>query len=105
MYVIEAMDGPLDGQRWAFAREIIIGRDAACAQAALTTDSAVSRRHALVAIDGGTITLSDLGSRNGTLLAGAPIGAPALLSLGQPFKVGRTTLSVLTDEDPPEQGR
>ena len=40
----------------------------------------VSRRHAEIARTGDTLVVRDLGSRNGTLLAGVPIGADVALS-------------------------
>ena len=95
MYVIEAMNGPLDGRRWPFERDITIGRDEHVAQAALTTDRSVSRRHASVTIDGGEVVLADAGSSNGTIVGGQAIDSPVRLPLGHPFKVGSTMLRVL----------
>ena len=95
MYVIEAMNGPLDGKRWPFERDITIGRDEHVAQAALTTDRAVSRRHASVTVDGGEVVLADAGSSNGTIVSGQPIETPVRLPLGHPFRVGSTMLRVL----------
>lgn len=95
MYVIEAMNGPLDGKRWPFERDITIGRDEHVAQAALTTDRAVSRRHASVSVDQGEVVLADAGSSNGTIVGGQAIEAPVRLPLGHPFRVGSTMLRVL----------
>jgi pSer/pThr/pTyr-binding forkhead associated (FHA) protein len=94
MYVIEVMNGPLDGKRWPFDRDITIGRDERSAQAALPTDRAVSRRHAAISADDGLL-LSDAGSSNGTIVGGQAIDAPARIDVGQPFRVGRTLLRVL----------
>ena len=99
MYVIEAMNGPLDGKRWPFERDITIGRDERLAQAALTTDRAVSRRHAAISVDADKIVLSDAGSSNGTVVAGQAITEPAVLQLGQPFRIGSTMLRVLDAAD------
>jgi pSer/pThr/pTyr-binding forkhead associated (FHA) protein len=95
MYVIEAMNGPLDGKRWPFERDITIGRDERAVQAALTTDRAVSRRHAYVTVDDGEVLLADAGSSNGTIVAGQPIAQPVRLAFGQPFRIGTTLLRVL----------
>jgi len=65
MYVIEAMNGPLDGKRWPFERDITIGRDERVAQAALTTDRAVSRRHAAVRVENGALVLVDVSRQGG----------------------------------------
>ena len=95
MYVLEAANGPLDGKRWQFETTIDIGRDATLVQAALTVDSAVSRKHARVEHSGAELALSDLGSSNGTILRGDPIGQTVTLQPGELFLVGRTLLRVV----------
>jgi pSer/pThr/pTyr-binding forkhead associated (FHA) protein len=99
MYVIEAMNGPLDGKRWSFERDITIGRDERSVGAALTTDRAVSRRHAAVTVENGAIVLADTGSSNGTIVSGQAITEPVNLHLGQPFRIGSTVLRILTLTD------
>ena len=101
MYVLEAMNGPLDGKRWIFEQSIIIGRDATCAQAALPVDHAVSRRHARIDVDATGLVVADLNSSNGTILARAPISSATTLGLGEPFVVGRTMLRVLRTQEVP----
>lgn len=95
MYVLEAMNGPLDGKRWEFESNIVIGRDARSAQAALPVDRAVSRRHARIDADGRELAIIDLGSSNGTVVHGEPIAGTVALQLREPFIVGRTMLRVL----------
>ena len=95
MYAIEAMNGPMDGKRWPFERDITIGRDERAVQAALPTDRAVSRKHARVVIVDGEAELSDDGSSNGTLVDGQPIVEPVRIALGAPFRVGSTMLRVV----------
>jgi pSer/pThr/pTyr-binding forkhead associated (FHA) protein len=95
MYVIEAMNGPLDGKRWPFERDITIGRDERVAQAALTTDRAVSRRHAAVHVEDGALVVVDAGSSNGTIVGGQAITEPVRLEFGQSFRIGATMLRVL----------
>ncbi|HKW45588.1 MAG TPA: FHA domain-containing protein [Candidatus Eremiobacteraceae bacterium] len=94
MYELEAMNGPLDGKRWAFSRDISIGRDGTTG-AELSTDRAASRRHAEVRVTPEGLRLADLDSRNGTLVDGSPIESPVIISVGQPFIVGRTMLRVV----------
>ena len=94
MYLLEVLSGPLDGKTWAFEREITIGRDDAFAQACLALDRYVSRRHAQVKIDSGSVRLTDLSSRNGTRLGGQPVVGEVPLPVGKPFVVGRTILRV-----------
>ena len=61
-------------------------------------DARVSRRHALLEIGAdGAPLLSDLGSRNGTLLDGEPVGAlPVPVRPGSVIEVGDTLLAVAT---------
>jgi len=99
MYFIEAMNGPLDGKRWPFERDITIGRDERAAQAALPTDRAVSRRHAIVTAEEGAFTLADSGSSNGTIVGGQAISGPVRLTAGDAFRVGTTMLRVLAQEN------
>lgn len=94
MYVLEVLSGPLDGKSWSFESEIIIGRDDSSAQACLTLDRYVSRRHARVHADDDGLMLEDLESRNGTKLDGNAVHAELPLPVGAPFIVGRTVLRV-----------
>jgi pSer/pThr/pTyr-binding forkhead associated (FHA) protein len=98
MYVLEAMNGPLDGKRWEFDTNITIGRDASAAAAALPVDHAVSRIHARIDVERSSLSIVDLGSSNGTMLGGEPISAATNLDLGSPFIVGRTMLRVLHED-------
>lgn len=95
MFVIEAMNGPLDGKRWPFEESISIGRDAAVVQAVVPTDRTVSRKHAEVCAQSDGLCLRDLDSSNGTFVDGQPIAQSVIIRAGQPFVVGRTMLRVL----------
>lgn len=95
MFAIEAMNGPYDGKRWHFETSIIIGRDAATAQAIVPTDRTVSRKHAEVCAQTSGFELRDLSSSNGTFVGGRPITATVIIEPGQPFMVGRTMLRVI----------
>lgn len=101
MYVLEAMNGPLDGKRWVFDASIVIGRDAGAVQAALPVDHAVSRRHAQIDVESNRLVVVDLGSSNGTMLRGASISSAEPLELGEPFVVGHTMLRILRAGDAP----
>lgn len=94
MYLLEVLSGPLDGKTWTFEREITIGRDDALADACIALDRYVSRRHARLKIDAGSISLTDLSSRNGTRLGGHSVVGEVPLPVGTPFVVGRTILRV-----------
>ena len=94
MYLLEVLSGPLDGKTWQFEREITIGRDDAVADACIALDRYVSRKHARLRIDEGSVLLTDLQSRNGTKLNGQTVIGDAPLPVGVPFIVGRTVLRV-----------
>ena len=65
----------------------------------------VSRRHARIVIDGSTVQLEDLGSKNGTYLNGRPLKDPAYIADGDRITLGshvvvlRLIASVTTEGD------
>ena len=84
----------LDGQTIALRPgENIIGRDGKCA--VWIDANEVSRRHARIDVadaTAGRATIEDLGSTNGTFVAGRRIQTPVDLSDGDRVRVGRVTL-------------
>jgi two-component system response regulator AtoC len=74
--------------------EVVIGRDPACE--VVVPDATLSRRHARLRL-GPPLTLEDLGSKNGTLLARAPLerGKPVPFRVGESFFIGRFCCVVL----------
>ena len=93
MYILEVLNGPLDGKTWTFDSEITIGRDDAVAGACITLDRYVSRRHALLRENGAALVLADLESRNGTRVDGRQV-TETQLAPGERFMIGRTLLRV-----------
>jgi len=93
-YLLEVLSGPLDGKTWPFEDEIVIGRDETLADACITLDRYVSRRHARLRKEAGALLLSDLESRNGTRINDHPLAGEEHLEIGAPFQVGRTVLRV-----------
>ncbi len=94
MYLLEVLSGPLDGKTWQFENEITIGRDDTVAEACITIDRYVSRRHARLHCDPSGLVLTDLSSRNGTKVDGRAVSGEVPLEVGAPFIVGRTALRV-----------
>lgn len=73
-----------------FEGENVVGRDP---EARVSIDHAsVSRHHARISIQEGKAVLDDLGSRNGTFLAGRPVTTPTALEDGDIIGVGPVTL-------------
>jgi DNA-binding winged helix-turn-helix (wHTH) protein len=52
----------------------------------------VSRRHARILVDAGRATIEDMDSKNGTLVRGVRVTAPAVLEAGDAIRIGRFTL-------------
>ena len=59
------------------------------------TDPRVSRRHAVVRLDGAALSIEDLGSSGGTAVNGVTIAQPTALAPGDRVVVGATELTVL----------
>lgn len=57
-------------------REVVVGRDPDCD--VVLDDDRVSRRHAILASDGAAWSVTDLASKNGTLLDGVPVATGLL---------------------------
>ncbi|HWQ04558.1 MAG TPA: FHA domain-containing protein [Longilinea sp.] len=83
--VLIGQTGPLNGERFSVADEMIIGRDAACT--VVVTDRQVSRYHARITLKEGSALLEDLGSKNGTYLNGDVISEPLILQDGDVIQV------------------
>jgi DNA-binding NtrC family response regulator len=82
--VDEGREVPLSGM-------IEIGTESSCAL--VLTDPAVSRRHLLITVADGRAVAKDLGSRNGTLFAGARIKEMEL-PVGAVLQVGHSEITI-----------
>ncbi|HKF42725.1 MAG TPA: FHA domain-containing protein [Thermoanaerobaculia bacterium] len=70
--------------------ENVLGRDP---EAVVWIDrDSVSRRHARIVVSGDSATLEDLGSKNGTYIAGGRIAKPVSISNGQEIRIGSASL-------------
>jgi len=86
------------------AGTVVIGRDAS-ADVALE-DEKISRRHVrLTPGEDGTAVLEDLGSTNGTFVAGRRVTAPVVLRGGELVRLGDTELSFHAPPVPPPTGK
>jgi hypothetical protein len=77
--------GPLDGQRFALRKDMIMGREPGCE--IIIPDRQVSRRHARITVHPDGIYLEDLGSKNGTHHNGALIDDAVQLQDGDAIQV------------------
>jgi len=80
---------------------LVIGRDAV--SDIIVLEPAVSRRHALVQVDGDQVTVTDLGSSSGTRINGARLtpDLPSTLATGDIMQLGRVTLTFYLGDPPP----
>lgn len=72
--------------------ESIIGRDQRCV-VRIDADS-VSRRHARLSVTGLDVSIEDLGSKNGTWVAGERINGVVPLTDGTSFRLGNETVRI-----------
>ncbi len=71
---------------------VLIGRAPECTL--VLTDDFASGRHARLAPGPSGWTVEDLGSTNGTLLNGTPLGGPTPVIPGSVLKIGRTVIEL-----------
>ncbi len=64
----------------------------------ILADASVSSTHAIISYEGGVFKLSDLGSRNGTLLNETRIAEPRVLHHGDLIKMGHCALTFRLEE-------
>jgi hypothetical protein len=91
--VLSALEGPYAGQRFEVQTPAVLGRDREC-HLALPEDGFVSSKHAELVREGRRLIVSDLGSRNGTLVNGDRIEGPIRVSKGDVIQVGTTALRI-----------
>jgi pSer/pThr/pTyr-binding forkhead associated (FHA) protein len=96
------VEGPDHGRSFALSAQSVIGRDPTAT--VHLTDDEVSRRHAIITLGEGRITIEDLGSFNGTHLDDGEITGEAALHPGDRIRIGRTTLQLreLAGSEDPE---
>lgn len=90
---VVVLSGPEEGREIPLDQKqtITLGADSSCN--IVLTDRAVSRKHLALTFDGIVVTVRDLGSRNGTSLAGAKI-KEAELPIGAVLTVGQSAITV-----------
>lgn len=77
--------------------QFAVGRNASC-QLSLD-DPLVSRRHALLTVSDGGVTIEDLESRNGVIVNGQKIGGKVTLAAGDRILIGAQELTLLQGRD------
>ncbi len=86
---VQVTGGPDAGRGLALGQgSLVVGRASGCGL--VLTDPDVSRRHAVVAVAEGRVTVADLGSVNGSSITGLTGPAQALGTEGREWPVGAT---------------
>ena len=86
-----ASNGPLRGQRFEVDADVYVGREG---EGITLDDLEVSRRHAVLRSSQETVTIEDLGSRNGTFVNGNRIDSVTTIGHGDVVKLGATSFDV-----------
>jgi pSer/pThr/pTyr-binding forkhead associated (FHA) protein len=84
--------GPDQGRSFALTAQSVIGRDPTAT--VHLTDEEVSRRHAIVTVGEGEMTIEDLGSFNGTHMNGRRLESEAPLDVGDQIQLGQSVLEL-----------
>ncbi len=101
---LEVTDGPAAGERLDVDPELTVGR-AQSGASGLAGDHRLSRTHARFwRAAGGQLIVEDLGSVNGTFVAGRRIDRPAVLAVGDTVALGGTTLVVRAKQPAAAEG-
>ena len=95
-YYLQLEGGPGTGEQYPLTKErTVLGRHPSCD--VMIPESAVSRQHAVITLARGgaaSVTLEDLGSRNGTFVNGEQVVVPTLLNAGDELCVGGQQLTL-----------
>ena len=95
--ILFAQAGPLNGQQWTVADDLVIGRDAA--SDIVVPDRQISRYHARITATERGCLLEDLGSKNGTHVNGAHIREEVYLNDGDVIQVALAQEFVFVSAD------
>ena len=96
-YLLRLQDRHLAGARFNLhTGEFVLGRSSSCDL--VVHDSTVSRRHARIGVTDGSITVTDLGSLNGTYLDGEQIRAVREVAEDQTLRFGSVSFLVSTNQ-------
>ena len=95
--LLVAQAGPLNGQRWALRKDILVGRVASCD--IVIHDRQVSRHHARLTVEPEGILVDDLGSKNGTHVNGDKITSSIMLQDGDVIQVALAQQFIFLSSD------
>jgi hypothetical protein len=91
--VLTAREGPGAGVEIEVGEELTLGREPGTADF-VVDDAGISRRHARLWLEDGSLVVEDLGSSNGTYVNGERISGPTRLGADDVLQLGSTSLEV-----------
>jgi hypothetical protein len=97
------VDGPDTGKQFPLDAQARLGRSSD--NDVHLADPQASRQHAVIQRIAGSWIINDLGSSNGTFVAGSRIAEPSRLREGDTIRIGNTTLKLVTSAAAPEPRR
>ncbi|HEY0633672.1 MAG TPA: RDD family protein [Thermoleophilaceae bacterium] len=89
---IVVVEGPDTGKEFDLSGTTTVGRDAGAGIA--IDDTEASRQHASLSVEGTTVTVTDLGSTNGTFVNGERLSGARQLSATDKLRIGTTTFEL-----------
>lgn len=96
--IVEIREPGLEPRRVSITATVEVGRECS---GILLHDSMASRRHIALTANLEGLTLTDLGSRNGTTVNGRRITDPLVVHVGDVIRLGRTEIGVVDRSAPP----
>lgn len=102
MAVLTILSGKLQGKRLTLPEgEIVVGRDETCQIRLSTTE--ISRFHCKIICRNESVTVKDLGSRNGTIINDVPIHREQSLEPGDVLRVGPVSFQLVGKKTSPSE--
>ena len=92
MFELVFLNGPRAGETVKVTRTLLAGRSPDCSLE--VPDPNASRRHTNLVYDGGTLTVSDNGSSNGTYINEARLTGPMVMHHGDVLRLGETKIRI-----------
>jgi class 3 adenylate cyclase len=96
--IVEVREPGREPRRVSVTTTVEVGRECS---GILLHDSLVSRRHLALTASAHGLTLTDLGSSNGTTVNGRRITDPVVVQVGDVIRLGRTEIGVVQRSAPP----
>ncbi len=97
MYIVVYLGSGKVNELKTEKREITVGRDPSCDL--VLDEQTISRKHASIALEGESIIVRDLGSRNGTFVGGRRVDV-SKIEPGQDIRIGTYRITVYRKEPP-----